>query len=889
MGSMNNWLAFSLSPQELPSQPQQNHSSTSSISRLNGFNSHHDHEVSATDVSADCFDLTSDSTAPSLMALLASLKPFTEQHINQMVFFLLISVDWNGGMNCDANFKTSSDLSMLIDGSSSNQHMDHHEHQGPKLEDFLGGNSFSDHEHKLHHAYDSPAASEYMFSNCSLQLPAGTMATSNNGGGGSSSGSVNNNNSIGLSMIKTWLRNQPAPPPQTAEHKIVDGGSSSGVTVVNGGSGTAQTLSLSMSTGSQSSSALPLLTAGAGESCSSDSNKQKSATLDSQTGAIVETVPRKSIDTFGQRTSIYRGVTRHRWTGRYEAHLWDNSCRREGQTRKGRQGGYDKEEKAARAYDLAALKYWGTTTTTNFPISNYEKELEEMKHMTRQEYVASLRRKSSGFSRGASIYRGVTRHHQHGRWQARIGRVAGNKDLYLGTFSTQEEAAEAYDIAAIKFRGLNAVTNFDMSRYDVNSILESSTLPIGGAAKRLKDVEQLDQTSMDGSSSRSRSDDHDHTITSQLIGDGIISSAYGGSHQGWPTISFQQSAHHHQPLSMQYPYGQLRGWCKQEQDHHSTTTTTSFHQDLHHQLQLGSTHNFFHHNNNVIHQQPQQHIGLDSSMEHSSGSNTVMYNSSGNNNGSCYQNGGYNVVPMGMVIGDVHHQSSSGGGIGENDHQVKHHQLGFDQGLYDNQWSTVYHNQGLTARAAPAFTRRRRGREGGREAVEEGGGDVRAVEPGVDGGAAAVDEEEVFDHRGLEVGGLHGGDTVLHHYGLAVELRNRMMNLSQDHRHRATPNTRSSHSCSREPWTVLIGEPPDLSSLRLRSIPNVIPSEVNRAADFTGFLRAVYSKMEGPFERLVEGLEEWLLEEWLLEGLEERLLEEWLLEGLEEWAELGIS
>lgn len=30
---------------------------------------------------------------------------------------------------------------------------------------------------------------------------------------------------------------------------------------------------------------------------------------------------------------------------------------------------------------------------------------------------------------------GFSRHHQHGRWQARIGRVAGNKDLYLGTFS----------------------------------------------------------------------------------------------------------------------------------------------------------------------------------------------------------------------------------------------------------------------------------------------------------------------------------------------------------------------------------------------------------------------------------------------------------------------
>ncbi|CAL5376092.1 unnamed protein product [Camellia sinensis] len=118
--------------------------------------------------------------------------------------------------------------------------------------------------------------------------------------------------------------------------------------------------------------------------------------------------------------------------------------------------GYDMEAKAARAYDLAALKYWGPSTHINFPLENYQQELEHMKNMTRQEYVAHLRRKSSGFSRGASMYRGVTRHHQHGRWQARIGRVAGNKDLYLGTFrqnklfAGEEEVSDLSDNFVVK-------------------------------------------------------------------------------------------------------------------------------------------------------------------------------------------------------------------------------------------------------------------------------------------------------------------------------------------------------------------------------------------------------------------------------------------------------
>ncbi|CAI9759285.1 unnamed protein product [Fraxinus pennsylvanica] len=548
--SINNWLGFSLSPQD--HFPSQDHSQNSVFN-------------SGTQVSSECFDLTSDSTIPSLNlpAPFSILQDFQRNNHSQ-----------------DRNVKDVG----LNSFPCSSQNLENQEE--PKLENFLGvsGHTSNDQEHN-----NTISTDTYIYHEAA-------EATSQ---------TTSDNNSMGLSMIKNWLRNNPAPP-QAAENKGGDDEALQPLSV--------QTWSLSMSTGAQSSSHLPVTVNGE-ISTSGNNDQQLKNDLDSQAGAI-DAAPRKSIDTFGQRTSIYRGVTRHRWTGRYEAHLWDNSYRREGQARKGRQGGYDQEEKAARSYDLAALKYWGTSTTTNFPMSNYEKEIEEMKHMTRQEYVASLRRRSSGFSRGASIYRGVTRHHQHGRWQARIGRVSGNKDVYLGTFSTQEEAAEAYDIAAIKFRGLNAVTNFEISRYDVKSILESSTLQIGGAAKRLKDAEMALEIQ------KSVNENPSLHLTDGLNG--------YSAHHGWRAIAFQQA----QPLRMNTPYP----YSHQRQD---PDVNQSF-RDLQ-QLQLGNAQNFFQHS--VLHNL----MGLDSSsVEHSSGSKSINYS----NNGAGHGNGteGNFVAPMGNMI-----------------------------------------------------------------------------------------------------------------------------------------------------------------------------------------------------------------------------------------------
>eukprot|EP01018_Ginkgo_biloba_P001136 Gb_29561 [translate_table: standard] len=129
-------------------------------------------------------------------------------------------------------------------------------------------------------------------------------------------------------------------------------------------------------------------------------------------------------------------------------------------------GAYDEEEAAARAYDLAALKYWGPGTLINFPVSDYARDIDDMQNISREEYLASLRRKSSGFSRGMSKYRRMARRpSQNSRWEARLSRVIGNKYFNMGNYYTVEDAAAAYDTSQAENRSFSMVTNINLSTY----------------------------------------------------------------------------------------------------------------------------------------------------------------------------------------------------------------------------------------------------------------------------------------------------------------------------------------------------------------------------------------------------------------------------------------
>jgi hypothetical protein len=162
-------------------------------------------------------------------------------------------------------------------------------------------------------------------------------------------------------------------------------------------------------------------------------------------------------------SSRFRGVTKHKRSGRWEAHIWIRDSKKQVYL-----GGYSNEQHAAEAFDLVAMKCKlmknGRKIKLNYPASKYQDLQGYLLSTSLEELIMAVRRQSQGFARGSSGYRGVTLH-PTGRWEARIGLPGGQKHVYLGLFENEVEAARAYDVKLVELRGPSMATNFAMSNY----------------------------------------------------------------------------------------------------------------------------------------------------------------------------------------------------------------------------------------------------------------------------------------------------------------------------------------------------------------------------------------------------------------------------------------
>ncbi|KAK9813437.1 hypothetical protein WJX73_009111 [Symbiochloris irregularis] len=114
-----------------------------------------------------------------------------------------------------------------------------------------------------------------------------------------------------------------------------------------------------------------------------------------------------------KKTSIYTGVTYHKTACKWEAHLWDATIVRQDCIRTGTQiylGAWETERRAAMAYDLLAIKYWGADTKkVNFESSSYQQDSQLLRGMSKTDATKTIRRHAPSFNSGNCNFRGVTR------------------------------------------------------------------------------------------------------------------------------------------------------------------------------------------------------------------------------------------------------------------------------------------------------------------------------------------------------------------------------------------------------------------------------------------------------------------------------------------------
>ncbi|KAG6432839.1 hypothetical protein SASPL_104427 [Salvia splendens] len=91
-------------------------------------------------------------------------------------------------------------------------------------------------------------------------------------------------------------------------------------------------------------------------------------------------------------------------------------------------GGFDTALSAARAYDKAAIKFRGVEADINFSLTEYDQDIKQTKNMSKQEFVHTLRRRTTGFSK----YRGLSANKAYDKEAVKSSSYDNSLDLKLG-------------------------------------------------------------------------------------------------------------------------------------------------------------------------------------------------------------------------------------------------------------------------------------------------------------------------------------------------------------------------------------------------------------------------------------------------------------------------
>jgi hypothetical protein len=137
-------------------------------------------------------------------------------------------------------------------------------------------------------------------------------------------------------------------------------------------------------------------------------------------------------------SSSYRGVRMDGWQKRdavWRAYLWNPEAKCEQYV-----GRYVSEEDAARAYDYAAVELHGPEyTKRNFPGELISEPPQTMGDERRE--------------RMTSRFTGVYWHKSGKVWRAQLWDPEAKRNRKIGTYVSEEDAARAYDYAAVKMHG----------------------------------------------------------------------------------------------------------------------------------------------------------------------------------------------------------------------------------------------------------------------------------------------------------------------------------------------------------------------------------------------------------------------------------------------------